>query len=324
MVYFATNRNRIPLEEEEKPEEPDYFGDARGTLQYGVCHVEFKNIPGLSSLREALPIYVPLESRKLVQVIPLAEAAFWRQLGGGPASGERLVGYIHGYNISFRRACQRAAVFQNGAGLTQRMAMFSWPSKGRSYNYTHDEADMAWSADQIEDFVSELIRQAGSGRVDLVAHSLGTRGLVDALEHLACARTWNEPPIDQLVLVAPDIDAATFRHKVDRLHQVARRITLYASDSDKPLKLSQEVHGYPRLGQAGPDLTLLPGIETIDVSAGASYELSGHLYHLYHPRVMADILHLLHTGESAARRPGLEPLSRDGQVYWAMTNATEE
>ena len=95
MVYFATNRNRIPLEEEEKPEEPDYFGDARGTLQYGVCHVEFKNIPGLSSLREALPIYVPLESRKLVQVIPLAEAAFWRQLGGGPASGERLVGYIH-------------------------------------------------------------------------------------------------------------------------------------------------------------------------------------------------------------------------------------
>jgi len=317
----VTNRNRIPPGEEERPEEPDWFGDARDDLQYGVCQVKFQNIWGLSKLKEALPFYVPLQSRKLVQVDSLTEDTFWEHLRRDLPGTQRLVGYIHGYNISFRKACRRAAVFQNGAGLTRRMAMFSWPSKGRTYNYTHDEADVIWSAQQIEDFVSRLIHEAGVGRVDLVAHSLGARGLVAALEHLGCARTWEDPPIDRLVLLAPDIDAETFRQKVDQLRQVARHITVYVSDSDKPLKVSEEVHGYPRLGQAGPDLTVLPGVETIDVSAVAAYELTGHQYHLYHPLVTADILRLLGTGERAAQRPGLQALSRDGRIYWTINEA---
>ena len=318
-VYFVTNRNRIPPADEEKPEEPEYFGDARDDLQHGVCRVQFKNIWGLSGLKETLPFYVPLQYRRLAQVDGLTEDAFWEQLHGDPPGPKRLVGYIHGYNISFRKGCRRAAVFQNGAGLTRRMAMFSWPSNGRTYNYTHDEADVIWSAQHIEGFVSRLIQEAGAGQVDLVAHSLGTQGLVSALEHLACARAWESPPIDQLVLLAPDIDAATFRQKVEPLRQVARHITVYASDSDKPLKVSEEIHGYARLGQAGPDLTVLPGVETIDVSSVAAYELTGHQYHLYHPLVTADILQLLNTGQSAAERPGLERRSRDGQAYWAIT-----
>ena len=35
-VYFVTNRNRIPPEKELEPEKPDYFGDARDDLEYGV------------------------------------------------------------------------------------------------------------------------------------------------------------------------------------------------------------------------------------------------------------------------------------------------
>jgi esterase/lipase superfamily enzyme len=318
-VHFATNRNRIALDAEENPRQPEYFGDARGELRFGVCRVEFKNIWGLSKITQKLPFYLPPQSRNVVAMVPLTEDAFWERTAGDLEGTDRLVGYIHGYNIGFRKACQRAAVFQNGTGLAQRMAMFSWPSKGRAFSYTHDEADVNWSTRQIEGFVKALIREAGAGRVDLVAHSLGTRGLVEALYDLGCVDSWQQaPPIRHLVLLAPDIDAATFRQKVERIHRVARHITVYASDSDRPLQLSHELHGYPRLGQAGPHLTVLPGIETVDVSAAAAYELTGHQYHLYHPAVTADILRLLTTGESAAQRPGLEKRSRDGMTYWAI------
>ena len=55
-----------------------------------------------------------------------------------------------------------------------------------------------------------------------------------------------------------------------------------------------------RLGEAGAYLTVAPGVETIDVSAVPVFEVTGHLYHLYNPRAVADVVRLLRTGHSAA------------------------
>jgi esterase/lipase superfamily enzyme len=87
------------------------------------------------------------------------------------------------------------------------LALFSWPSLGTPLRYAEDETNVRWSVPEIEAFVRRLVERSPTGQVDLVAHSLGARGLLDALENLACELR-PRVPIRQLVLVAPDRDAA--------------------------------------------------------------------------------------------------------------------
>ena len=327
-VLFASNRGAGEAAEAEaaSPEsaasEPgSWLGDRRGSLQYGVCAVNFSDIPAISYLSERLPFYLPNQTRSLAAVERLEAHVFWSRLGGG-RTGQPLLGYIHGYNIDFAKACRRAAVFQGVLGVDGGLALFSWPSLGTALKYAEDETNVRWSVPQIEAFVRGLAARSPTGQVDLVAHSLGSRGLLDALENLAC-ELHPRVPIRQLVLVAPDVDAATGAAQLGRIRSLVERITLYVADSDKPLRLSRELHGYPRLGEAGEFLQLVPGVETIDVSDVAAYELSGHLYHLYLPPASADIRQLLATGAGADERPGLERRSIDGRPFWAILPPAE-
>lgn len=320
-VLFATNRAETEAADgagAEPPELEDRFGDRRGPLQFGACTVNFSDIPGVATLSEWLPFYLPPQSREIYAVDKLQAPEFWGQLHDGAAAVDRpLVGYVHGYNIDFSKSCRRTAVFQAMVGLDGNLAMFSWPSSGKVIQYSQDENNIRWSVPHILAFVRELIARSPTGQADLVAHSLGSRGLLEALEQLAC-QSYAKPPIRQLVLVAPDVDAATGAEQLERIRPLAERVTLYVDGSDKPLRLSRELHGYPRLGESGEFLQPPAGVETIDVSEVAAYELSGHLYHLYLPAAIADIRMLLTTGAGAAERPGLEPRSINGSSYWAI------
>ncbi|NIQ97634.1 MAG: alpha/beta hydrolase, partial [Desulfuromonadales bacterium] len=92
------------------------------------------------------------------------------------------------------------------------------------------------------------IDRFGPGAFDIAAHSLGTRGVFLALTQLAGQEHPVVPLVNRLVLLAPDIDAGIFEQHLDRMRPLARHITVYVSANDKPLALSEQVHGYPRLG----------------------------------------------------------------------------
>ena len=124
------------------------------------------------------------------------------------------------------------------------------------------------------------------------------------------------PAISQLVLLAPDFDSQSFVDLLPELRPMAGAIILYASDNDTPLKLSQQLSGYPRLGQAGNVLTVVEGMETIDVSSAGRYQFTGHEYFNFHPKVAADIVALLGTGAAAPGRTGLQTRLHDGIRYW--------
>jgi len=119
-------------------------------------------------------------------------------------------------------------------------------------------------------------------------------------------------------LIAPDIDTDIFGQNISALRRAAKRITLYVSENDKALKLSQEVHGYPRLGQAGKNLRVMEGVEMIDISQISAQRISGHLYHLFNLQVAADIKRLLHTGEHPDQRPSLLSQTQNGLPFWQM------
>ena len=312
-VPYVTLRNRT-----ENSKLSEYFGGTRGQLRAGICTVSLSSIWGLDEIAESVPFYIPDETIKLTDLQEIELDQLFSEIAQFPQKNNgNIVIYIHGYNIDFEKSCRRSALFQRALGLQDRLLLFSWPSDGNMLKYTWDEADLVWSVPHIAQFIKEVVKRAGNRKVDVVAHSLGARGAVQALARLA----YNKPAtaiLNELVLIAPDIDTDIFRQELPVIKSSVNRVTVYVSENDKALRLSHEVHGYPRLGEAGDNLTVLEGVETIDISNINNRRISGHLYHLFSPEVIEDLTQLLHTGEAASRRPLLKAAKHDDLPYWQM------
>ena len=143
----------------------------------------------------------------------------------------------------------------------------------------------------------------------------GTRGIAAAIAQFEAD---NQYLFDELVLIAPDMDRRAFEQALPELAKNTSAITIYVSENDSPLSISREVHGEPRIGEAGEYLTLFDGVETIDVTEVPLRELSGHNYHYFNDRVISDLRQLLTDGRRAATRTGLNQNKVDQGVYWEM------
>src|SRR6185436_13757359 len=102
--------------------------------------------------------------------------------------------------------------------------------------------------------------------------------------------TADKKMFNQVVLAAPDIDATIFKQRIaPAIITKARHITLYASAKDFALFASRHFNsGDPRAGDAGDGLVVVPGVDTIDASAG-DCSLLGHLYYADSVPVLFDI-----------------------------------
>lgn len=299
LVPFLTLRNatgaRAPGEA---------YGDARSDLKAGWCRVGQADLGLLSPLAPAAPAFIREEFLRVDEVRPLPPAALLDAVQDAAGTAPPLL-YVHGYYIGFEKGCRRAALLQENIGLSGRMLWFSWPSDGAMTSYMHDEADLYWSVPDLADAVLELERRFGAGRVDLAGHSMGARGVVLALYEVASRRP--DARLGEVVLMAPDMDFAIFERILPRIAPIARKITVYVTADDRLLTLSAQLHGYPRLGEAGNDVSRLAGVEVIDLTGLAEGGPTGHLYHIYSPEVGADLDRLLNGGQRAADREGLVP-----------------
>ena len=313
-VFYLTNRQR----QEGKPAAEIYNGD-RGAPHFGRCEVEFTPIPIVDEVAPRMPFYVKSETKEVLLADKVEPASFWEALrtAAGRTSSGHVVLFVHGYNYAFDRTCRMAAEMQRYLQDKATVVAFSWPSNGSPSDYVRDQADVEWSVPLLANFIEQLGDFVGGANVQIVAHSLGSRGVIFALQRLAAARS-ERPAIGNLVLLAPDFDSWSFVDLLPGFLPVASRISLYASANDTPLKLSRQLNGYPRLGEAGEYLTVVGGIDTIDVSSAGRYQFTGHEYFYFHPLVTEDLATLLSTGARAEERSGLKPRLRDGVRYWEL------
>jgi esterase/lipase superfamily enzyme len=312
-VWYVTIRNS-----ETQRSAGDIYGGLRGEQRMGICSMTFTQIPAFENIADSAPFYIPDERIKLHHVNESTRDRFWGEIDAFAQSDDgKIVFYIHGYNVGFEKSCRRAAILQRSLNPRHRLLLFSWPADGNLLSYTRDEADLVWSVPQLADLLQKLAQCVGPERLDVVAHSLGARGVVLALSRMACKPSVT-PLINELILIAPDIDKDHFLDAWPRIRPLVRGTTLYASENDRALSASHEAHGYPRLGEAGKHLTVLAGIETVDVSPAGKRRFSGHIYHLYHPAVAADLQMLLNTGRPADRRPNLKREKHQGSSYWRL------
>ena len=295
----------------------EYYGDLRGLPHTGLCDVHISPT-GFKEITSRLPFYVSDTSKKVMTLKEFPEERLWQAFNkaANDSNKNKVVLFVHGYNIDFLKGCNRAALFQQTLNEHSRLLLFSWPSAGALVRYTQDEANIEWSQHSLEQVIQNLSEIYGSERVSIVAHSLGSRGVFRVLQLLS--RKDNQKRINELVFLAPDIDADVFRSAFPELKKIVNRISLYSSGNDQPLRLSNEVHGYPRLGEAGENLVVLKGMDTIDVSMTGGREMTGHLYHLYNDTVRADLASLLSYGKDVSKRPNMKKLKKDGLPYWEL------
>ena len=289
-----------------------YFGDGRSTLRAGNCMVEKAEAGALTELLEGGPTFLREQLLSIEGITVESPTDLLANVQTG--SSAPLVLYVHGYFIDFDKGCRRAALLQSNAQLEGRLVWFTWPSDGDIANYVQDEADLYWAVPDIADAILALYDHSkAAGGADIIGHSLGGRGVALALAEVAARAP--ETRIGNVVLLAPDMDFGIFARLLPRIRPIAKSITVYVSDKDRPLELSEELHGYPRLGQAGNDVAFLEGVELIDVSDLPTESASGHLYHIHDSVVGRDLGLLLNDILGASERPHLEAL---GPNTWAV------
>lgn len=314
-VPFLTLRNKTGSDNA-----AEYFGGERDTLHAGICELARTPINSLKSIAEKAPFHIPDEIVKLDAIREFSVEDFWQRMET-TANGQSPVLYMHGFYISFERGCRRALILKESLGLEGRFALFSWPSDGAITNYTHDEADLYWSVYPLREVLADMINRFGTGNTNIVAHSLGTRGVMLALVLMAQSHKEDEPLLNQVVLIAPDIDVDIFKQYLPLIRPLTRNITVYVSSKDSPLALSRQVHGYPRLGEAGEHLKGLKGIEIIDLSDIPIRAPSGHVYHLNQGIVVEDLIQIINENKPATQRRNLK---HRGDNRWQLQQAGTE
>ncbi|MEM6891121.1 MAG: alpha/beta fold hydrolase [Pseudomonadota bacterium] len=202
--------------------------------------VETAEAGAFTELLESRPTFLREQILSVEGVTLEAPADLLAEVQTGSSASMAL--YVHGYFIDFDKGCRRAALLQRNAQLEGRMVWFTWPSDGDIANSVQDEADLYWSVPDIADAIlalNDLSEEAGGA--DIVGHSLGGRGVALALAEVAARAP--ETRVGNVVLLAPDMDFGIFAGLLPRILPIAKSSSVYVSDDDRPLDLSEELHG---------------------------------------------------------------------------------
>ena len=324
-VFYGTNRAPSG---EAKP--ALYYGKARGDLQYGYLDVTIPQLHRESQL-ETQPRWAEyvfgagaLRSRYVLldKIVPLPQSDFVRELQGQIrlAHSKDVFIFVHGFNNTFEDAARRAAQLVYDLDFDGTPLLYSWPSSGSTTAYTVDEASVDISGRKLAEFLDTVITESGAQRVHLLAHSMGSRALIGALQtYLAKRDPQNRQRIfGQIVFTAPDVDRDFFMDAIAALETAADRITLYASDNDYALRSSQLIHDAPRAGTAGAFIVRLPGLDTIDMSSVPA-DIFGHEYFAANSGAIFDLFRLLWRGDPPPQRCGMRDRGHGGQlIVWVF------
>jgi esterase/lipase superfamily enzyme len=318
-VFYATDR---------KPQKTDtpgvYYGSKRGNkIQYGIATVdvwpidlEEENADG-----EIRKITSKTIDTAFSQANQLGKNRFFKRLRDPAHSGKTgdIMLFVHGFKRNFRAAAENAALVSASIGFGGATVFWSWPSLDNAAGYLTDRTTLLWSQKHLAQFITELVEEGRIQRLVLVAHSLGTQALTQALfEEIGTEQLSRWKVIDNLVLMAPDIDLGIFRRDiVPGINQLDIPTTVYASATDWALITSSSLNGYPRAGDSSEKVYTFPGIDTIDATL-VKQSFLGHSYYRRSFAVIDDLHFLIVRKKPIRQRPGLVSVKKKDRLYWKL------
>jgi esterase/lipase superfamily enzyme len=321
-VWFGTNRKPVDPADVRKG-----FSAERDTrTHFGTCRVFVPRSHKIGSVGS--PFWKRWLTGKddrlrLLKIAEDAEDAFWGKLAARikrlDVDDRHALVFLHGYNVSFEEAALRAAQIGYDLQVRGPMAFYSWPSKGTLAGYFADGATIDASENEIAYFLERFATLGGATHLHVVAHSMGNRGLLRAMQRIAGRIAANELNVrfGQVILAAPDVDRELFGDLHAALLRVGARTTLYVSQRDRAVELSRWLHDFDRVGFA-PPLTVFDGIDTVNVT-GVDLTLLGHGYVAEAREVLTDMKQLVEFAAPPDKRAGLmQEQTPEGQPYWEI------
>jgi esterase/lipase superfamily enzyme len=320
-VYFATNR---------RPSGTNGFGahivpPDVSKMTYGSIHVTNIALPDAASGKMG-----PIMDRSMGSFAANSLTAIVN-------GGENLLVFIHGFDNSFADAIKRAAYnrawFADGGAIgATSVVAFTWPSLGQllakkptslTSGYLADQGHAGASGFHIAKFFLEIDKlekafriAKPNGRIFLLAHSMGNWALQAGIASWFQQRESNDVVFDEVFLAAPDERFDTFAapagQRLSRLKDIGHRITIYYSEMDTIIWLSNGINGILRLGFAGPgdktDDTQFPPAKYRMRDCGGVFDYdcfdgfdASHQYYRKSPKVRADIVAIMSGAASGAK-----------------------
>lgn len=244
--------------------------------------------------------------------------------------------FVHGFNNSFEDAVFRAAEVWHFMGRVGVPIAYTWPAGlGGIRGYAYDRESGEFTVTHLRRFLKMVADCPEVERVHIIAHSRGTDIAISALRELnlscraAGVSTQQRLKLENLILAAPDVDEEVFMQRFvgEHLLRVAKRTTIYASEHDRAIELSDLVFASrrrlgvlaskdfsPKMKQA---LAKLPNVQFIEC------KLSGlsttHNYVFTHPAALSDMILVLRDRRDPGAANG-RPLRQPAEGVWELTD----
>ncbi|TWI69075.1 esterase/lipase superfamily enzyme [Pseudoduganella lurida] len=319
-VFFATDRQQTG-----DPHPARQFGGGRGELAYGSCEVSIPHEHQMGAMESPSLLRLQFRPDPDRHVVLLRTALAGREpffaslaerIAASPSNSALL--FVHGYRVSFEDAARRTGQIAHDLQFPGIPVFYSWPSQGRLSGYMVDETNIEWTQARLLGFLVDFLERTTAEHVYLLAHSMGNRAMTRAAAALIDQRPDLAGRLREIILTAPDIDAEVFRRDIaPALAAAGNPVTLYASSADSALEVSQRMHGYPRAGDSGDGLVVVPGVETVDASK-VDTSFIAHSYFAQRRSALADMYYLITRRLRAAERFGLHPVDGPAGRYWTF------
>ncbi|WNJ92401.1 alpha/beta hydrolase [Bosea sp. 685] len=211
---------------------------------------------------------------KVAPVLSTNAAMDWYRRNRG--SKRRLLVFVHGFNNTYSDAVYRFAQISHDAGIDASPVLFTWPSRASVFDYVYDKESTNFSRHALEELLLGATRSPDVGEVTILAHSMGSWLVTEALRDIALRDKGISAKIRNVVLASPDIDLDVFRRQIIEMGSKRPHFTIFSSRNDRALALSRWLSGdVERVGAADmrPYAAALAAlgisiIDTSDVKAG--------------------------------------------------------
>jgi len=348
-ILYATDRRPAAAEDSEK-----YYVNDRGQIiRIGVAKVQLgKKTFGWEKAREISM----LRSRTEKYPLKISSVDEWGVLGSSvpywadlelmsngnppPDASDRFAGainaqlsrskkkdvyiYVHGYKVVYENPVLVSAELWHFLGYEGVFIAYAWPSTPSKFAYIKDSDTSAGFSRNFRLLLEFVAEHTDAERIHIVGYSNGTRLVCRAMEQLALLNDELMPEeihakqrIGNVILVGSDLDRGVFASYVsDGLLNVPQRLSVYMSQYDKALGVSQFLTRRERLGQMwggkGGEITpqarkalsmFREQLSVINVSEaeGASTG-NGHGYFRHSPWASSDVLMTLYYGLTPGER----------------------
>lgn len=203
--------------------------------------------------------------------------------------------------------------------------------------YTYDRESGEFTIHHLKLFLLTLASSPELEKIHIISHSRGTDIATSAINELfnelraAHQSPRNELKIGNLILAAPDIDmeVAIQRFTTKRLSMDIDRVTLYVSDKDRAIGLSDWLFssgrrlGQIRLEDIPPYLkkSLKYMDRTHIIDAKVKTNFTGHNYFHASPAVSSDLILMLRDNRDPGQANGRPLIKVDPEVnFWQISD----